>query len=89
MAAQKNSRLDLRLTDNQRSDIECAADLAGSTLTGWAASTLAEAARQQIAAAQTSYLPDSAWEEFLVMLDEPMDERAKELLSRRPVWERR
>jgi uncharacterized protein (DUF1778 family) len=86
MTATKTSRLDLRLTDAQRTDIERAADLAGTTLTGWAVTALTAAARQEIAQAAVTTVPDAAWTEFLALLDQPLDARTEELLARTPVW---
>ncbi len=85
--APKTSRLDLRLTDEQRRAIERAAELSGSTISGWAVSRLSSAAWQEVAAAQSTTLPADAFEAFLTMLDAPEDPRMAELLSRTPSWE--
>lgn len=85
--ATKTSRLDLRLSDEQRSAVEQAANLAGSTLTGWAVSRLTSAAWDELAAARSTTLPDAAFDEFLTMLDSPEDPRMAELLAQAPAWD--
>jgi len=84
----KTSRLDLRLTDEQRAVIERAAELSGTTLSGWAVSCLTTTAREQVATANTIVLPAAAFDEFVRMLEEPWDTTAMdEFMARKPVWE--
>jgi len=82
----KTSRVDLRLTDDQREVIELAAALSGSTLTGWAVPCLVDVATRQIAATRTTVIPDEQWQRFVDALDAPDDPRTTELLARAPVW---
>ncbi|MDR1852513.1 MAG: DUF1778 domain-containing protein [Propionibacteriaceae bacterium] len=83
---ERTSRIDVRLTDAQRQIIEQAAELSGSTLTGWAIPALLDAAHRDIAAAATSSVPAAQWEEFLALLDQEQPEQLTELKARTPVW---
>jgi len=84
--ATRTDRLDLRLTPDQRRAIERAAELSGSTLTGWAVNRLATVANAELAAAQETRLSDVAFDQFLSMLDAPEDPQMAALLARTPVW---
>lgn len=85
--AEKPYRMDIRLTQPQRMSYEKAAELRGQTLSQWATSHLDESARHDIDEATTTVLSAAAFDAFCKMLDEPMPPAARELLSRRPVWE--
>ncbi|MCL2464852.1 MAG: DUF1778 domain-containing protein [Micrococcales bacterium] len=85
--ATKTSRLDLRLTDEQRRVVERAAEISGSTISGWSISRLTSAAWDELAAVRATTLPDEAFDQFLTMLDAPEDPRMAELLARAPVWD--
>jgi len=82
----RTDRLDLRLTPDQRRAIERAAELSGSTLTGWAVNRLATAANAELAAAQVTQLSDRAFDQFISMLDAPEDPRMAALQARTPAW---
>ncbi|MBT1175450.1 DUF1778 domain-containing protein [Bifidobacterium sp. LC6] len=83
---QKSSRLDIRLTEEQRALIERAASLTGSTLTQWTAQHLIEAARRDIDKETTLRLNDTSFDAFLAALDAPTPNAAKELMMRDPQW---
>jgi uncharacterized protein (DUF1778 family) len=85
--ATKTSRLDLRLTEEQHSTIEQAAEQAGSTLSGWAITTLTGEAVRQLADARVTEIAADSWSDFLQLLNQPQDPRTTELLQRKPVWE--
>ncbi|MDR1823863.1 MAG: DUF1778 domain-containing protein [Bifidobacteriaceae bacterium] len=87
MPPTKTARLDLRLVESQRADIERAAALSGSTITGWAVTTLTTAAHRELAAAAVTTVPAQDWEAFVAALDAPLDPATLELLARRPVWD--
>ena len=86
LTAPKTSRLDIRLTEEQRDLIERAAALTGSTLTQWTAQHLLEAARLDIEKETTLRLGAQSFEAFVRALEEPMPDAAKELMSRNPQW---
>ena len=84
--APKTSRLDIRLTEEQRDLIERAAALTGSTLTQWTAQHLLEAARLDIEKETTLRLDAQSFEAFIRALEEPAPDAARELMSRDPQW---
>lgn len=84
---EKQRRMDLRLTEQQRRNYEEAAALRGQTLTQWATSHLDESSARDIAEASTTYLSPEAFEAFCDMLDAPMPAAAQQLLERKAVWE--
>lgn len=86
LTAPKTSRLDIRLTEEQRDLIERAAALTGSTLTQWTAQHLLEAARLDIEKETTLRLDAQSFEAFVRALEEPMPDATKELMSRNPQW---
>ena len=84
---EKQYRMDIRLTQSQRMSYERAAALRGQTLTQWATSHLDESAKRDIDEATTTVLAPEAFEAFCAMLEAPMPEAARALLSRKAVWE--
>ena len=85
--AEKQYRMDIRLTQSQRANYERAASLRGQTLTQWATSHLDDNARRDIDAATTTVLSPEAFDAFCAMLDAPMPQAAQDLLARKAVWE--
>lgn len=83
----KNCRLDMRLTSDQRDEVERAAALTGKSITQWAVDHLLEAARYDIEQVTTTRLDAVAFEAFSKALDNPLPEATRELLSEKPVWE--
>lgn len=82
----KNSRLDVRLTQEQRRQIERAAALKGTSLTQWCVQHLMAAAQEDIQDATVTRLSSQAFDDFLKALDEPMPREAVDLLNMRPQW---
>ena len=70
----RTSRLDIRLTAEQRALIERAVSLKGSTLT------------QEIEEASSLKLENEAFDAFLRALDEPVPAEMAELMQREPQW---
>lgn len=85
--AVKGCRLDMRLTSEQRSEIERAASIRGKTLTQWALDHLLEAARYDVERETTTRLSNEAFDRFVAALDEPMPAAAQALMDERAVWE--
>lgn len=83
---EKQCRMDLRLTQSQRSSYEAAAALKRQTLSQWSTSNLDAAAQRDMEDARVTRLDEGAFEAFCEMLDEPMPQAALELLSRGEDW---
>ena len=83
---EKQCRMDLRLTQSQRSSYEAAAALKCQTLSQWSTSNLDAAAQRDIEEARVTRLDEGAFEAFCEMLDEPIPQAALELLSRGEDW---
>ena len=84
----KTARLDLRLTEEQRSLLERAASIAGSSLTSYTISVLMDSAIACVNQARTLALADEDWELFITALDRPdsADEGWQHLRTLTPVW---
>ncbi|WP_028027170.1 DUF1778 domain-containing protein [Adlercreutzia caecimuris] len=85
--ATKASRFDMRLTSEQRSEIERAAAIQGKTLTQWALDHLLEAARHDVERETTTRLASEAFDQFAAALDQPMPAAAQALMEHKAVWE--
>lgn len=85
--SQRTARMDLRMTEEQREEIERAASVSGMNLTQWALTNLLSSARRDVAEATATRLSARAFETFKSALDEGMPAEAQELLKRKPVWE--
>ena len=70
--APKTSRLDLRLTEDEKEQIERAAAICGISMSQWSISCLLDRARELILQSRTLSLSDEAFANFSQMLDEPM-----------------
>ena len=87
VSAQKSSRLDMRMTDEQREAIELAAAAKGMSLTQWALQNLLAAARRDLDEQTTTRLSAHAFKAFKDALDKGMPPEAQDLLDQKPVWE--
>lgn len=85
--ASKTSRLDMRMSDEQRLEIERAASIKGMSLTQWALQNLLAAARRDIQEETVTRLSMSAFDQFKAALDAGMPPEATALLDQKPVWE--
>lgn len=86
VSMQKRARLDMRMTEAQRREIEHAAAIKGMSLTQWALENLLSAARRDVSEESTTRLSIDAFDEFKNALDDGMTEEARRLLQREPVW---
>jgi uncharacterized protein (DUF1778 family) len=84
---QKTSRIDMRVTDDQKELIERAAALKGQSVTQWSVDCLVENARADIEYETTTRLSEAAFDAFLQELDKPLPKATRRLLSRDRVWE--
>lgn len=82
----RSSRLNMRLTPEQRRTIDMAASLKGSSITQWAIDHLVADARRDIEEETVTRLSPKAFDEFLAALDRPMPQSAKDLIAMEPEW---
>lgn len=83
----KSCRLDMRMTAEQRAEIELAAAIKGKKITQWSLDSLLEAARRAIAEESTTRLSPAVFDEFAQALDKGMPAEAKQLIEQKPVWQ--
>ena len=83
----KNCRLDMRMTHDQRQEVERAAAVKGKSLTQWCLDNLLADARRDIQDEATTRLSARTFEDFLKALDEGMPEEAVQLLGQKRAWE--
>lgn len=82
----RSSRLAVRMTPEQRSTIDKAATLKGTTITQWALDHLMSAARKDIEEETTIRLSARAFDEFKEALDRPMPQALRDLLNKDAQW---
>ena len=82
----RSSRLNMRLTPEQRQTIDMAASLKGSSIAQWAIDHLVTDARRDIEEETVTRLPSKAFDEFLKALDKPMPQAARDLIDMDPDW---
>ncbi len=82
----KSSRMDMRMSERQRSLFERAAALKGQTLTQWSLTHLEAAAEQDIREASALYLEPDAFDAFRDALEAPMPDAMKRLLETEDIW---
>lgn len=84
----KTSRLDLRMSEEQRSRIDEAARLSGMSVSQWSMSKLMESAREEIAQNNLIVLAPSSFDEFERLLEQEVDPVFEKTRSRATRWER-
>jgi uncharacterized protein (DUF1778 family) len=84
----KTNRIELRVTERQKSEIEHAAALMGRSITDFSVSVLVKEAEDVILRERDLMMSDKAWDAFNKVLDEPAKslEGLKGLLSRPSVF---
>lgn len=82
----RSSRLAVRMTPEQRSTIDRAAQLKGMTITQWVLDHLMADARRDISEETTLRLSAEAFDRFKDALEQPMPEELTALLSRDAQW---
>lgn len=83
----RTSRMDLRMTEDQKRQLEAAADANGASLSQWALSRLMECARRELLEQHCLLLSESAFAEFTALLEEEDSPEAARLKSRRTRWD--
>lgn len=88
-AATKNDRLDLRLTKQQKDEIERAAAISGRTVTDFSVSVLVREAAEVIRHERDLQMSQEAWEAFNEAVERPAQtvEGLANLLKRVSVFE--
>jgi len=84
---QRDARLDLRMTSDNRALISEAAQLNGTSLTDYVMSVVVRAARADVLQARVLQLEPDAWEDFLAALDEPDTDAMAALRTRATRWD--
>jgi uncharacterized protein (DUF1778 family) len=87
-SAQRDARLDLRMTTENRELISEAAELNGTSLTEYVMSATIRAARADLLQARMLRLDPEAWDDFVAALDEPDTEAMARLRTRATRWDR-
>ena len=87
MSVAKEKRLDLRLTTQQRRQIERAAQLRGQNLSDWATSRLMDAARTDIVDGELIQLSEENFERFAAALEQPVPDGVAALMTRHTQWD--
>ena len=86
-ARAKSSRIDIRMTPEQKRQIEEAAILSGESLSQWSLGTLLASAREQLLAAHTMALSEESFNEFARLLDEPQDPTFTAFATQDTIWD--
>ncbi|GAB3411541.1 hypothetical protein GCM10027515_33260 [Schumannella luteola] len=71
MAATKSERLELRLTGEQKSEIEQAAALSGRSVTDFSVTVLVREAEEVIRVERELHVSQESWDAFNAILDSP------------------
>ena len=85
-ADRRSYRIDMRMTQEQRQEIERASELKGMSLTQWALGHLLECARHDIEEETVTRLSAQEYERFLELIEQPMAANARTLMNEAPIW---
>jgi uncharacterized protein (DUF1778 family) len=83
----KNSRLDLRLTPQEKLCIERAASIEGISISAWSTSNLIRCAKEAIAADDQIALSARAFDSLVDALEKPQNSKFKKFASEKTIWE--
>ncbi len=83
----KSSRLDLRMTDEQKRCIETAAGMSGMSVSQWSLSKLMESARKDIADQHAMRLSADSFDAFARLIEEPADPKFDEFKKGSTRWD--
>lgn len=84
----KASRLDIRMTEEQRGQIDAAARINGMSVSQWSISRLMESARRDIAEQGLMRLSSESFDSFLALLEEAPSPGFEEFSAGATRWER-
>ena len=83
----KDARIDLRMTSEQKEEVELAANLSGISLSQWSLENLLAAARDVIARSGHTVMSPEDFDAFSAALDKPMNPKLESFVSQRSIWE--
>lgn len=83
----KTSRLDLRMTDSQKRQIEEAASICGISVSQWSINRLLASARADIESERRMELSAASFDEFARLLDDAVDPCFASFAAQRSRWE--
>ncbi|MDO4850228.1 MAG: DUF1778 domain-containing protein [Coriobacteriia bacterium] len=85
--SKKDARIDLRMTSEQKEEVELAASLSGISLSQWSLENLLASAREVIARSGHTVMSPEDFDAFSEALDRPMSPKLESFVSQRSVWE--
>ena len=83
----KDSRLDLRMTDEQRKQIDLAASINGVSVSQWCLNRLLDSARHDISEQKVMRLSTEAFESFASLLEQEPDPTFEAFRKEQTIWE--
>lgn len=83
----KSARLDLRMTVEQKEEVELAASLSGISLSQWSLESLLANAREVIARSGHTVMAPADFDAFVEALDAPMNPTLEGFVSQKTMWE--
>ena len=86
-ASKKDARIDLRMTSEQKEEVELAASLSGISLSQWSLENLLASAREVIARSGHTVMSPEDFDAFTEALDRPLNPKLERFVSQRSVWE--
>lgn len=84
----KSSRLDLRMSQEEKRQIEEAAALNGQNVSQWSIGKLLESARNDILEANAVRMTTSAFDRFAELLEHPASPAFTQFSSEKSIWEK-
>ena len=86
-AEEERTALDLRMTGQQKDEMELAANLSGISMSQWAIENLLACARETISRSNHTVMSPEDFDAFPPPFDEPMNPALAEFASRKTIWE--
>ena len=86
-APRKSARIDLRMTAEQKEEVELAASLSGISLSQWSLENLLASAREVISRSGHTVMSPEDFDAFSAALDAPMNPKLEQFVSQRSIWE--
>lgn len=86
-APKKDARLDLRMTRDQKEELELAANLSGISMSQWALENLLSCARETISRSNHTIMAAEDFDAFVEALDKPMNPTLRSFTEQKTMWE--